>query len=39
MTDVPFPYIVGVDRSGTTLLRAMLASHPDLAIPDEANFR
>ena len=39
MTDVPFPYIVGVDRSGTTLLRAMLASHPDLAIPEEANFR
>jgi hypothetical protein len=39
MTDVPFPYIVGVGRSGTTLLRAMLASHPELAIPEEANFR
>ena len=36
---VPFPYIVGVPRSGTTLLRAMFSSHPDVVIPDEAGFR
>jgi sulfotransferase family protein len=34
----PFPFVVGCDRSGTTLLRAMLATHPDLAIPDESYF-
>ena len=33
---VPFPFVVGRGRSGTTLLRAMLDSHPDLAVPDEA---
>jgi hypothetical protein len=37
-TDTPVPFIVGVSRSGTTLLRAMLASHPDLSIPEEADF-
>ena len=36
--DSPVPFIVGVPRSGTTLLRAMLASHPDLSIPEEADF-
>lgn len=30
-----FPFIVGAGRSGTTLLRAMLDSHPELAIPGE----
>ena len=35
----PFPFIVGAPRSGTTLLRVMLASHPELAIPNEAYFR
>ncbi len=34
----PFPFIVGCGRSGTTLLRAMLDAHPDLAIPDEVGF-
>jgi hypothetical protein len=34
----PFLFIVGCERSGTTLLRAMLASHPDVAIPDESYF-
>lgn len=31
----PFPFIIGSGRSGTTLLRAMLDSHPDVAIPGE----
>lgn len=31
-----FPIIVGSPRSGTTLLRAMLDSHPDMAIIDES---
>jgi len=34
----PFPFIVGVGRSGTTLLRLMLDAHPDLAIPNETLF-
>jgi len=34
----PFPYIVGSGRSGTSLLRAMLDSHPDMAIPNETHF-
>ena len=34
----PTPFIVGVGRSGTTLLRMMLDSHPDLAIPPETHF-
>lgn len=36
-TDTPF-FIVGAMRSGTTLLRLMLASHPRLAIPPESHF-
>jgi len=32
------PIIVGVPRSGTTLLRFMLDSHPSLAIPPETGF-
>jgi hypothetical protein len=39
MSEPPFPYIVGVERSGTTLTRAMLTSHPDLDITEEAPFR
>jgi hypothetical protein len=35
---LPAPFIVGVERSGTTLLRLMLDSHPDLAIPFETHF-
>jgi hypothetical protein len=34
----PAPFIVGVTRSGTTLLRLMLDSHPKLAIPPETHF-
>ncbi len=32
------PFVVGVPRSGTTLIRLMLDSHPDLAIPAETHF-
>jgi hypothetical protein len=32
------PFIVGVARSGTTLLRLMLDAHPDLAISPETGF-
>jgi hypothetical protein len=35
---VPIPFIVGQGRSGTTLLRLMLDTHPDLAIPPETWF-
>jgi hypothetical protein len=34
----PAPFIVGVTRSGTTLLRLMLDAHPELAIPLETHF-
>ena len=34
----PFPVLVGVPRSGTTLLRLMLDAHPQLAIPPETGF-
>ncbi len=34
----PAPFIVGVARSGTTLLRLMLDAHPALAIPGETHF-
>lgn len=34
----PAPFIVGVARSGTTLLRLMLDSHPEVAIPPETYF-
>jgi hypothetical protein len=30
--------LVGVWRSGTTLLRTVFDSHPDIAVPDESNF-
>jgi len=32
------PFIMGVPRSGTTLLRLMLDAHSDLAIPPETHF-
>lgn len=34
----PFPFIVGSGRSGTTLMRAMLDSHPEVAVPPETYF-
>jgi hypothetical protein len=34
----PAPFIVGAERSGTTLLRLMLDAHPELAIPPETHF-
>jgi hypothetical protein len=34
----PAPFIVGVGRSGTTLLRMMLDAHPQLTIPPETHF-
>lgn len=33
-----FPFFVGVARSGTTLLRAMVDAHPDITIPPESWF-
>lgn len=33
-----FPFVVGSPRSGTSLLRVMLDSHPGLAIPWESHF-
>jgi hypothetical protein len=38
MTAPPAPFIVGVERSGTTLLRMMLDSHRELTIPFETHF-
>lgn len=37
-THQPMPIIVGSPRSGTTLLRLMLDSHSELAIPPETGF-
>lgn len=37
MGDRPF-FIVGYPRSGTTLLRFVLASHPGIWVPDETGF-
>ena len=34
----PAPFIVGVPRSGTTMLRLMLDAHPEMAIPPETYF-
>jgi len=35
---LPAPFIVGVPRSGTTLLRLMCDAHPDLSLPPEMGF-
>jgi hypothetical protein len=34
----PAPFVVGLGRSGTTLLRLMLDAHPALTIPPETHF-
>jgi Sulfotransferase family len=34
----PAPFIVSVARSGSTLLRLMLDSHPEMAIPNSTDF-
>jgi len=34
----PMPIVVGVGRSGTTLLRLMLDAHRELAVPGETGF-
>ena len=34
----PVPFVVGVGRSGTTLLRLMLDAHPQVAMPPETGF-
>src|SRR5690606_23836318 len=34
----PMPIIIGAPRSGTTLLRLMMDSHSELAIPPETGF-
>ena len=34
----PAPFVVGLTRSGTTLLRMMLDAHPLLAVPPETHF-
>ena len=38
LSRAPVPFVVGAARSGTTLLRLMLDSHPQLAIPPETHF-
>ncbi len=38
MTSSPPFFIIGVHRSGTTLLRFMLSSHPRLYVPPESDF-
>ncbi len=35
---VPAPFVVGIARSGTTLLRLMLDAHSELTIPPETHF-
>jgi hypothetical protein len=35
VSEPPFPYIVDVERSDTTLAQAMLTFHPDLDITGE----
>jgi hypothetical protein len=34
----PFPFVVGCGRSGTTLVRAMIDGHPEVAVPPESHF-
>jgi len=34
----PMPIVIGVPRSGTTLLRVMLDAHPEMSVPPETGF-
>src|ERR671924_1455087 len=34
----PSPFVVGMNRSGTTLVRMMLDAHPELTVPPETHF-
>ncbi len=38
MTDARSIFVVGVGRSGTSLLQSMLAAHSELAFPPETGF-
>ena len=38
VSPVPAAFVVGVNRSGTTLLRMMLDAHPELTMPPETHF-
>jgi hypothetical protein len=38
MKHQPVPFVVGLGRSGTTLLRLMLDAHPQMAVPPETGF-
>lgn len=33
-----FPFLLGCPRSGTTLLRVIMDSHPEMAVPPESHF-
>jgi hypothetical protein len=37
VTRPPFPFFVGCGRSGTTLVRALVDGHPDMAVPPESH--
>jgi hypothetical protein len=38
MRHPPVPFVVGLGRSGTTILRLMLDAHPEVAVPPETGF-
>ena len=38
LKDIPFVFILGTGRSGTTLLQSLLDAHPNIVAPPEAKF-
>ena len=38
LSQIPFFFIVGRPRSGTTLLRTLFDAHPNVTIPPECQF-